>query len=77
MQRSLILLTASVGLLASSSYSATDFVAFPLLTVGVGTLSVTALPLLLTLLFERPFGSIEDGDGFEYFPSVQLHILCL
>ena len=64
-QRSLVLLTALLGLLAHSALSATDFFAFPLLTIGVGTLSITALPLLMTLLFERPFAALEEGDGFK------------
>ena len=66
MQRSLVLLTALLGLLAFTSFSATDFFAFPLLTIGAGTVSITAVPLLVTLLFERPFAGIEEGDGFKY-----------
>ena len=65
LQRSLVLLTAALGLLAASSFSATDFFAFPLLTIGIGTISITAVPLLMTLLFERPFACIEEGDGFK------------
>ena len=65
MQRSLILLTALLGLLALSSFSATDFFAFPLLTIGAGTASLTAIPLLVALTFERPFAGIENGDGFK------------
>ena len=65
MQRSLILLTALLGLLAFCSFSATDFLAFPLLTIGAGTASLTAVPLLVTLLLERPFAGIERGDGFK------------
>ena len=65
MQRSLVLLTALLGLLSFSSFSATDFFEFPLLTTSVGTVSITAVPLLVTLLFERPFAGIEAGDGFK------------
>ena len=64
LQRGLILLTALLALLTASSFSATDFFAFPLLTIGVGTTSITAVPLLVTLLFERPFACIKDEDGF-------------
>ena len=51
-------------MLAASSFSGTDFFAFPLLTIGIGTASITAVPLLVTMLFERPFACIEEEDGF-------------
>ena len=61
--RSVIVLTGIVCLSEVSSFTATDYLQFPMLTASVGTVSFTAVPMLLYAIFEQPMRDLSTASS--------------
>ena len=61
--RSFIVLTGIVCISEVSSFTATDFLQFPMLAASVGTVSFTAVPMFLYAIFEQPMRNLSTASS--------------